>query len=159
MEELQRFKEDNERLIKEQEKKTEINAVLLQIMSDIQRQLQHGPTTSNVDRHQSKKTQSPPEIQKHGPESSNTRRSTSKKAQHGAKRHANIKDSSGESSSEGDESSKELSNSETSSHSQRRRKRRKHSKSHDPEEFKKSKPPTFDGEIKKGEEVEFGYLA
>jgi hypothetical protein len=41
----------------------------------------------------------------------------------------------------------------TSSHSQRRRKRRKHSKSHDPEEFKKSKPPTFDGEIKKGEEA------
>jgi len=30
MEELQRFKADNERLMKEQEKKTEINAVLLQ---------------------------------------------------------------------------------------------------------------------------------
>jgi hypothetical protein len=29
----------------------------------------------------------------------------------------------------------------------------KYSKSHDPEEFKKSKPPTFDGEIKKGEEA------
>jgi hypothetical protein len=85
--------------------------------------------------------------------SSNTRRSASKKAQHGAKRHANIKDSSGESSSEEDDNSKELSNSETSSHSQRRRNKRKHSKSHDPKEFKKEKPPTFDGEIKKGEEA------
>jgi hypothetical protein len=83
MEELQSCKDDNERLIKEQEKQTEINAVLLQILSDIQRKLQHGPTTSNVDRHHTKKTQSPPEIQKHGPESSHTRRSTSKKAQHG----------------------------------------------------------------------------
>jgi hypothetical protein len=145
-------------LIKEQEKQTEINAVLLQILSDIQRQLQHGPTTSNVDRHHTKKTQSPPEIQKHGPESSHTRRSTSKKAQHGAKRHANAKDSTEESSSEETDNSKELSSSETSSHSQRRRKKRKHSKSHDPEEFKKSKPPTFDGEIKKGEEAEVWLL-
>jgi hypothetical protein len=32
MEELQRFKVNNERLIKEQEKKPEINAVLLQIL-------------------------------------------------------------------------------------------------------------------------------
>jgi hypothetical protein len=39
MAELQSFKEDNERLIKEQEKQTKINAVLLQILSDIQRQL------------------------------------------------------------------------------------------------------------------------
>jgi hypothetical protein len=37
--ELQSFKADNKRLIKEQEKKIEINAVLLQSLSDIQRQL------------------------------------------------------------------------------------------------------------------------
>jgi DNA polymerase III alpha subunit (gram-positive type) len=103
MEELQSCKDDNERLIKEQEKQTEINAVLLQILSDIQRQLQHGPTTSHVDRHHTKKTQSPPEIQKHGPESGHTRRSTSKKAQHGAKRH-----STEESSSEETDNSKEF---------------------------------------------------
>jgi hypothetical protein len=36
MEELQSFKENNERLIKEQEKQTEINVVLLQILSYIQ---------------------------------------------------------------------------------------------------------------------------
>jgi 5'-deoxynucleotidase YfbR-like HD superfamily hydrolase len=37
MEELQSCKDENERLIKEQEKKTEINAVLLQSLSYIQR--------------------------------------------------------------------------------------------------------------------------
>jgi len=47
-----------------------------------------------------------------------------------------------------------LSNNETSSHSQRRRKRRNHSKGSDPKEFKKAKPPNFDGEIKKGEEAQ-----
>jgi hypothetical protein len=36
---LQSCKADNERLIKEQEKQTKINAVLLQSLSDIQRQL------------------------------------------------------------------------------------------------------------------------
>jgi hypothetical protein len=56
---------------------------------------------SNVDRHNTKRTQSSPEIQKHGPENRNTRRSTSKKAQHGAKRHVDVKDSTEESSSQG----------------------------------------------------------
>jgi hypothetical protein len=46
---LQSCKDDNEILIKEKEKQTEINAVLLQSLSDIQRKLQHGPTTSHVD--------------------------------------------------------------------------------------------------------------
>jgi len=39
MAKLQRFKEDNERLMKEQEQQTKINVVLLQILSDIHRQL------------------------------------------------------------------------------------------------------------------------
>jgi hypothetical protein len=121
---------------------------LLQILSDIQRQLQHGPATSHVDRHRTKKTQSPREIINHGPESGYTRRTTSNKAQYGAKRH-----SSKESSGEETDKSKEYSSSKTSSHSQRKRKKRKNSKSHDPKEFKKSKTPTFDGEIKKGEET------
>jgi hypothetical protein len=47
---LQSCKDDNEILIKEKEKKIEINAVLLQSLSDIQRKLQHGPATSHVDR-------------------------------------------------------------------------------------------------------------
>jgi hypothetical protein len=49
MAELQSFKANNERLIKDKEKQTEINAVLLPILSDIQRQLQHEPATSHVD--------------------------------------------------------------------------------------------------------------
>jgi hypothetical protein len=39
MVELQSCKADNERMMKEQEKQTEINAVLLQILSDLQRQI------------------------------------------------------------------------------------------------------------------------
>jgi hypothetical protein len=140
MEELQSCMADNERLIKEKEKKIEINAVLLKILSDIQRQLQHGPAANHVDRNHTKKTPSPPEIQKNGPESGHTRRITSKKDQHGAKRH-----SSKESSSEETDNSKESSSRKTSSHSQRRRKKRKHSKIHDLEEFNKEKPLTFDG--------------
>ena len=41
--ELQSCKADNERMMKEQEKQTEINVVLLQSLSDLQRQMQHEP--------------------------------------------------------------------------------------------------------------------
>jgi hypothetical protein len=55
--------------------------------------------------------------------------------------------------------SKQSSSSKTSSHFQRKRNKRKHSKSHDPKEFKKDKPrPTFDGEIKEGEETKVWIL-
>jgi hypothetical protein len=128
MVELQSYKDDNERLIKEQENHIEINAVLLQSLSNIQRKLQHGPTASHVDRHHTKKTPSPLEIQKHGPESVHTRRNTSKKAQHGAKRHS-LEDP----SSEDTENSKESSSGKIISHSQTRGNKRKHYKSRDPE--------------------------
>jgi hypothetical protein len=62
MVELQCCKADNERMMKEQEKKTEINVVLLQSLSDLQRQMQHEPET-----------------QKHGHISGHIERSTSKK--------------------------------------------------------------------------------
>jgi hypothetical protein len=45
MVELQSCKADNERMMKEQEKQTEINVVLLQSLSDLQRQMQHEPET------------------------------------------------------------------------------------------------------------------
>jgi hypothetical protein len=45
MVELQSCKVNNERMMKEQEKQTEINAVLLQSLSDLQRQMQHEPKT------------------------------------------------------------------------------------------------------------------
>ena len=59
---LQSCKADNERMMKEQEKQIEINAVLLQSFSDLQRQMQHEPET-----------------QKHGHISGHTKRNTSKK--------------------------------------------------------------------------------
>ena len=62
MVELQSCKADNERMMKEQEKQTEINAVLLQSLFDLQRQMQHEPET-----------------QKHGHISGHTERSTLKK--------------------------------------------------------------------------------
>jgi hypothetical protein len=59
MVELQSCKDDNERMMKEQEKQTKINAVLLQSLFDLQRQMQHEP-----------------KVQKHGRISSHTERST-----------------------------------------------------------------------------------
>jgi hypothetical protein len=59
---LQSCKTNNERLIKEHGNQTEINTILLQILLYIQRKLQHGPTTSHVDRHCTKKTKLSPEI-------------------------------------------------------------------------------------------------
>jgi hypothetical protein len=56
------------------------------------------------------------------------------------------------SSGEETDHSKDSSNGKTTSHSQMRGKKRKHSKSHDPEEFMNAKPPTFGGDIRKGEE-------
>jgi hypothetical protein len=50
--------------------------------------------------------------------------------------------------------SKGSSSNRTSSYSRRKWKKRKHSKSHNLEEFRKVKPPSFDGGINKGEEVE-----
>jgi hypothetical protein len=64
-----------------------INAVLLQSLSDIQRQLQHGPTTSHVDQRHTKRIQSLPQRQKRGPISGHTKRSTSRKVQPGGVRH------------------------------------------------------------------------
>jgi hypothetical protein len=116
--ELQSCKADNERLIKEQEKQTEINAVLLQSLSDIQRQLQHEPATSHVDRRHKKRSQSPPEIRKHDSISDHTGRSTSKKAQPGGRGHSSVESSGKEAGkSEGSSSSR------ASSHSQRKGKK------------------------------------
>jgi hypothetical protein len=59
-----------------------------------------------------------------------------------------------------DSSEKEAGNSEgssssrTSSYLRRKQKKKKSSKGQKFEEFRNSKPPSFDGEIKKGEEAE-----
>jgi hypothetical protein len=115
MDELQSCKADNEILIKEQEKQMEINAVFLQSLSDIQRQLQHGPATSHVDQRHTKRIQSPPEIRKCGPISGHMGRSTLKKVQPRDKGC-----SSGESYGKETGNSEGSSSRKTSSHSQRK---------------------------------------
>jgi hypothetical protein len=102
-----------------------------------------------VDRRHTKRSQSPPEIRKRGPISGHTWRSTSRKVQPRGRRRSS-KDSSGEKT----DNSEGFSSRKASSHSQRKGKKRKHSKIHDPEEFKKSKTPYFNGDIEKGEEAE-----
>jgi hypothetical protein len=101
MVELQSCKVDNERMMKEQEKQIEINAVLLQSLSDLQRQMQHEPET-----------------QKQGHISGHIERSTSKKV-HPRGKGQSADDSSGKEAggSEGSSSSR------TSSYSQRKRKK------------------------------------
>jgi hypothetical protein len=79
---LQSCKDDNERLIKEQEKQTKINAVLLQSLPDIQRQLRHGPDTSHAHQRQTNRSRSPPGIRKRGLLSGHTGRRTSRKVHH-----------------------------------------------------------------------------
>jgi hypothetical protein len=132
MVELQSCKADNERMMKEQEKQTEINAVLLQSLSDLQRQMQHEPET-----------------QKHGHISGHTERSTSKKVHPRGKGPVPSDSSEKEAGdSEGSSSSR------ASSYSRKKQKKQKPSKGRKFEEFRKAKPPSFDGEIKKGEEAE-----
>jgi hypothetical protein len=101
-----------------------------------------------------KRSQSPSEIRKHGPISDHTRRSTLKKAQPGGRGH-----SSGESYGKEAGNFKGSSSRKTSSHSQVKEKKRKDPKGRDLEDFKKYKPPSFDEEIKKGEEAKYWLLS
>ena len=111
--ELQSCKANNERMMKEEEKQTEINAVLLQSLSDLQRQMQHEP-----------------EMQNQGRVSGHTKRSTSRKV------HPR-----GKGPMPDDSTEKEFSNSESSSssrispYSRRKQKKQKTYKSHKFEEF------------------------
>jgi hypothetical protein len=54
-EKLQIYRTDNERLIQAQEQQNELNVVLLQSLSEIQKHLHQGPTMRNVGRISSKK--------------------------------------------------------------------------------------------------------
>jgi hypothetical protein len=89
------------------------------------------------------------EMQKHGRVSAHTERSTSRKVHHRGK--GPVPDDSTEKEAGNSEGS---SSSRTSSYSPRKQKKQNTSKSHKFEEFRKAKPPSFDGEIKKGEEAE-----
>jgi hypothetical protein len=127
----------------------EINAVLLEIFSDIQRQLQHGLDSSHVDQRQKKMSQSPPEIQKSVILSGHTGKRILRKV-HPRDKGQSLDDSSKTETSDLEGSS----SSRTIPHSQRKWKKRKNSKNYNLEEFNKDKPPSFGGEIKRGEEAE-----
>jgi hypothetical protein len=90
-----------------------------------------------------------PEMQKRGCISGHTERSTSRKVHPRGK--GLVPNDSTEKEAGDSEGS---SSSRTSSYSRRKQKKQKTSKSHKFEEFRKAKPPSFDDEIKKGEEVE-----
>ena len=149
MDELQSCKVNSERLIKDQDKQMKINAILLQSLFNIQIQLQHEPDTSHVDEQQTKRSWISSEIQKCGLLSGHTGKITSRKVHPRDKGQAS-NDFSGKEAGDLEGSS----SSRTSSHCRRKRKKQKISKSHNIEEFKKANPPSFDGQIKKGEEVE-----
>jgi hypothetical protein len=86
-----------------------------------------------------------PKMQKHGSVSGHTERSTSRKVHPRGK--GPVPDDSTEKEA-GD--SEDSSSSRTSSYSRRKLKKKKTSKAHKFEEFRKAKPPSFDGEIEKG---------
>jgi hypothetical protein len=90
-----------------------------------------------------------PEMQKHGHISGHTERSTSRKVHPRGK--GSMPDNSPEKEAGDSEGS---SSSRMSSYSRRKQKKKKTSKGHKFEEFRNAKPPSFDSEIKKGEEVE-----
>ena len=102
-------------LIKAQEEQHQLNAAMLQSLTDLHRQIDSGRGTARPE----------------GSKSSTRRR---RRTSSGS---SNSEESSGDSSS--------------SSH---KRKRRRHHRDRSRDEFKKAKPPTFDGEIKTGQEAE-----
>jgi hypothetical protein len=89
------------------------------------------------------------ETQKHGHVIGHTEKSTSKKV-HPRGKGLVLSDSSEKEVGDLENSS----NNRTSSYSRRKQKKQKTSNGHKFEEFRKAKPPSFDGEIKKGEEEE-----
>ena len=102
-------------LIKAQEEQHQLNATMLQSLTDLQRKIDSGPGTVKLE----------------GSKSSTRRR-----------RRTSIRSSNSEESS-GDSSS--------SSHKE---KRKRHHRDRPWDEFKKDKPPTFDGEVKTRQEAE-----
>jgi hypothetical protein len=90
-----------------------------------------------------------PETQKNGHISGHTERSTLKKV-HPIGKGPMLSDSSEKEVGDSEDSS----SSRISSYSRRKQKNQKTSKGHKFEEFRKAKQPYFDGEIKKGKEVE-----
>jgi hypothetical protein len=78
------LKVDNERLMRAHAEQEELNAVLLQSLSEIQKHLQQGP--SNAELQQSERLKTPSDAQKHGLAHNDVGRSSSKRKHRGTKR-------------------------------------------------------------------------
>jgi hypothetical protein len=78
------LKVDNERLMRAHAEQEELNAVLLQSLSEIQNHLQQGP--SNVELQQSERLKTPSDAQKHEMAHNDVGRSSSKRKRQGAKK-------------------------------------------------------------------------
>ena len=112
---MQRYKEDNERLVKDREEKNQLNATMLQSLTNIQRWMNYGDQTVILE----------------GSKSSTRRRKISLSGSSDSKR--------------------SISGSSSSSH---KSERKRHYQSHSHDDFKKARPPTFNGETKNGQEDE-----
>ena len=120
------LKVENERLMRAQDEQEELNAVLLQILSDIQKHVQQGP--SNAQQQQSEKLKTPSDAQNHGSSRCNMVRSSSKKRHQNVRKGRSGGGTSIESSS-GNTTFMDLSSSDTRS-SVPKKKRKRHSQSY-----------------------------
>ena len=131
--EFESCREDNERMIKAHEEQNQLNASMLQSLTDIQRQINAGHQTTN------------PEGSR-----SSTRRNSCKRS-NSSRRASRDRTYTPEISSSGSSNCEEsIGGSISSSH----RGLKRHYKNNSYGEFKKVKPPTFDGEVKSGQEFE-----
>jgi hypothetical protein len=81
---MRSLKADNERLMRAHAEQAELNAVLLQSLSEIQKHLQQGP--SNAELQQSERLKTPLDAQKHGLDHNDAGKSSSKRKHQGTKR-------------------------------------------------------------------------
>ena len=121
-------------MIKDQEEQNQLNASMLQSLTYIQRQINYGHRIKNLEG------------------SGNSSRRSSRKRTNCSIRVPRDRTRTPEiSSSRSSDSKESIGSSSFSSHG---RKRKRHYKNNSYGEFKKVKPPTFDGEVKYGQEAE-----
>ena len=131
---LQSCREDNEMMLKAQEDQNQLNAAILQSLTDIQGQIKSGHQTTNPKR------------------SKSSTRGDSCKRSHVSWRDSRDRVNTLEWPTSGSyDSEKPSGDSSSPSH---RNKRRRHFENNSRDEFKKERPPTFNGEVKTGQEAE-----
>ena len=135
---LQSFREDNERMLKAKEDQNQINAAILQSLTDIQGQINSGHHTTNPKRSRS------------------SARGDFRKRSLVSRRDSRDRRNAPECPTNGSSDSEKPSG--DSSSPSRRNQRRRRYKNNSRDEFKKSRPPTFNGEVKTGQEAGHGFL-